>query len=388
MFDIAGFQDSATYGRVKFDGNQVDNLVGLVKADIQSGANSANTVWGARTNIAAFERGIYGQSDGAAFTGWHFASLQFFTNGYDLYLRGNSVDDTTFGVVRSQSSTRATDVNKANVHIEDVSGLVFNSLFISGKDITRNGIEISDKSSVVINHLFLEDDFDSGITLDDTNYKLVIHNLTVGTSSFTTTSLAIIDATARRGYLEVWVNDEVTSSPLITAIVDLTATNANQVRTTIVKMPFGLAAVAPFQYSGDTASSLDVALAYTADGIVRYYFDGTNTFFSVQDKIITPAALASGNVTLDIEDAEVMRVTGDAGTTTIQNLTDGAEKRKVTLINIGSDAVNIRDNVGGTAKDRVISPTGANISLAQHQSAEILYDPTQIRWRVISTTGT
>ncbi len=389
FFDIAGFQDSAVYGRVKFDGNQVTNLVGIVKADIQNGANSGNTLWMARTNMAAFERAVYGQSDGSGFTGWYFANFQGFTNGYDLYLVGNSVDDMVFGVVRSQSSTRAADVSKANIVLDDCSGIEFHSVFVSGKDSTRDGIQILNGSSVHIHHLFVEDDFEDIIRISDNGYSVQIDNLMFGTSSLTATvNAAIIITAGGNGYLDVRVAGDAVNTDTITAIVRLSANNSNANRTTIVRQPFAIGSqLAPYlaHSPGSNPTESDVALAYTADGIAHYFFDGSTMFHYIEGLIVT-ATLGSGdNDDYDPGAAEQLRLSGDGGgSSDITGIIGGGQGRKITIVNVSAN--NIIISTSGTesaAANRIVSG-GAEPTLAQNDVCILEYDNTSLRWRIVS----
>jgi len=58
------------------------------------------------------------------------------------------------------------------------------------------------------------------------------------------------------------------------------------------------------------------------------------------------------------------------------------------LVNDGTNAFLLgHQDVAAAAIDRIISPTGAAITLGPDESALLWYDPVATRWRILETTG-
>ena len=109
---------------------------------------------------------------------------------------------------------------------------------------------------------------------------------------------------------------------------------------------------------------------------------------------ITPAQL-----TADVNDYQghgtgnsqraVVRASSDAS----RNITgfDASISRDgdtIWITNVGSnDIVLQHQNAGSAAANRIISPTGADLTLNADESALLWYDPTDTRWRIFYTTG-
>jgi hypothetical protein len=60
----------------------------------------------------------------------------------------------------------------------------------------------------------------------------------------------------------------------------------------------------------------------------------------------------------------------------------------ITLINVGDNELVLADqNTGSMPENRIITGTGADLTLIPDESATMFYDQASERWRVISTTG-
>lgn len=58
------------------------------------------------------------------------------------------------------------------------------------------------------------------------------------------------------------------------------------------------------------------------------------------------------------------------------------------IINVGSfDLILAHQNVASTATNRMISPTGLNLTLGPDEAAQLWHDPVTNRWRILYTTG-
>lgn len=102
----------------------------------------------------------------------------------------------------------------------------------------------------------------------------------------------------------------------------------------------------------------------------------------------TPANLAAGaNNDYAVGNFETLRLTGDAGGTSVLNgFAGGFNRRKLRVINVG--AVNIgfgHQQAGSAAANRIITPTAAQVNLpGVDDVAEFEFDPISARWRLVN----
>lgn len=74
--------------------------------------------------------------------------------------------------------------------------------------------------------------------------------------------------------------------------------------------------------------------------------------------------------------------------TTFTGFTGGVLGREITVTNVGSFNIVLAHQSGSSsAENRVISPTGSNLTLAPQQSARLRYDVVDSRWRIIYHSG-
>jgi parallel beta-helix repeat protein len=83
----------------------------------------------------------------------------------------------------------------------------------------------------------------------------------------------------------------------------------------------------------------------------------------------------------------LFRITS-ASALTITSIAGGVDGRVITLANAGSNAVTINNDAGGTAANRIITGTGANLSVPAGSTVQLAYDSADSRWRVIGGTAT
>ena len=114
----------------------------------------------------------------------------------------------------------------------------------------------------------------------------------------------------------------------------------------------------------------------------------------------TPGALAAGT-TQDYSGLltgsanngmrHLVRLEGDgAGTSALGGIDSTAAQDGdcFKLVNVSANNVTLNhQDAGSAAANRIISPTGANYVLGQDESAEIYYDTTDSRWRILYGTG-
>ena len=128
---------------------------------------------------------------------------------------------------------------------------------------------------------------------------------------------------------------------------------------------------------------------------------GRSRFQSVmQYDPITPATLAAGTTqdyaglltgTANNGMRHWARLAGDgAGTSALGGIdaTFAQDGDTFKLTNVSANNVTLNDqDAGSVAANRIISPTGANYVLGPDESAEIVYDLTTARWRILYGTG-
>lgn len=79
----------------------------------------------------------------------------------------------------------------------------------------------------------------------------------------------------------------------------------------------------------------------------------------------------------------VWRISSDAARN-VTGLAGGLQGRRLILINVGAQNIVIQnENAGSTVANRVITGTGADITLSADDTMELWYDSTTARWRVI-----
>jgi len=85
----------------------------------------------------------------------------------------------------------------------------------------------------------------------------------------------------------------------------------------------------------------------------------------------------------------ILEIDADAlGPWTIQGIVNSNPGDSFVLVNVGANAFLLGHQDGAAAAaDRIISPTGASLTLGQYESALMWYSPTQTRWIILPTTG-
>lgn len=85
----------------------------------------------------------------------------------------------------------------------------------------------------------------------------------------------------------------------------------------------------------------------------------------------------------------ILRVTASGADRTITGFVAGEEGDHLRVIAIGSNNVILADqDTNSSAANRIITHTGADVTLTPPESATLIYDTTSNRWRIVNTTGT
>jgi len=104
---------------------------------------------------------------------------------------------------------------------------------------------------------------------------------------------------------------------------------------------------------------------------------------------ISPAALAAGAndnyAPTNFANARTLRLSGDGGgTSAIGSIAAPTAGRKITLINVSANNITMTNAAGtGTAANRILTATGADVVLAGAGTITLWYDTTTARWRQV-----
>ena len=83
----------------------------------------------------------------------------------------------------------------------------------------------------------------------------------------------------------------------------------------------------------------------------------------------------------------VLRVTPDAAASTLTGLAGGLSARNVLIVNVGStNLVLAHASASSVAGNRFLAETGADVTLGANDAADVLYDATTERWRILPQT--
>lgn len=133
--------------------------------------------------------------------------------------------------------------------------------------------------------------------------------------------------------------------------------------------------------TSDHAASLTGAIWNRTDQDLLKLSNGTDVKEIYATKQTNDTATGA-NATLTASSGTI-RLT-DAGLTSIDMIPAGIKGRQIKLINATGVDITINNNTGGTAADRILTGTKANIVLPDESSILLEYDSTESRWMVIS----
>lgn len=310
FFSVVG-AFSSHHGRLTIDGSQVSNLCGLSSATT---AGQREFQYWESLNIISCERAIFAlnqASNGNTIVGHHFDLVECRSNGYDLYVIGSGLDDTTFNVFRSHGSSFAPDAGKANIFLLDAPAS-FNvaSLFLDGSRADRHGLVLNNGADVICDHMFIEHEFDEPIRITNSENLLRVQALKVS-PAFSSTNGTIIQFLGNdlRGYYDVAFTIHVTGTSGVSTLVRLALGVGLNQRVVRLRLPFGTGAKTPVTYAGGGANIDDLVEVTATNGVFRYFYDGVTTTAVRQDTYMgtrTGAVSTLGNVTDRIEVFDTM----------------------------------------------------------------------------------
>jgi microcystin-dependent protein len=111
-----------------------------------------------------------------------------------------------------------------------------------------------------------------------------------------------------------------------------------------------------------------------------------STTGSITESFSTDSSTTGANATVSSPTTPVVRLT-NASLTSVDLLASPVAGRVITIVNATGNAININNNTGGTAANRILTGTKATLSLADEASIIVKYDSTESRWMVIGGTG-
>lgn len=140
-------------------------------------------------------------------------------------------------------------------------------------------------------------------------------------------------------------------------------------------------------YGGATDSlqarseALDVALASTDADVLAVETELLDKTSSVANDTATGA-----NATLSVVATTLVRLT-DGSLTSIDMIPAASTAREIVLLNRTGNSININNETGATAADRILTGTGAQIALADSAALVLAYDLTSARWQIVGGSG-
>lgn len=98
-------------------------------------------------------------------------------------------------------------------------------------------------------------------------------------------------------------------------------------------------------------------------------------------------AATGANQTLSTTTTKYVRLTAAGTLTSVDMIPAGTQGQELVLINLTGAPVSLNNETGGTAANRILTGTGAAVSLADNASIPLTYDTSEARWMVTAGTG-
>ena len=103
-------------------------------------------------------------------------------------------------------------------------------------------------------------------------------------------------------------------------------------------------------------------------------------------KLGTPAALGVGdNDDYAIGVSDFLRLSANAGASALTGIAGGVRGRRLVIVNLANSLTLEHEDAASAVSNRIITGTGAAVTLAANDMAELIYDDTSARWRILST---
>ena len=140
----------------------------------------------------------------------------------------------------------------------------------------------------------------------------------------------------------------------------------------------------------DTVANIeDVSLSGLANNDVLKYNSGTLQWENgpvASDSFKNDNTTTGANATLDAFTQTVVRLS-NASLTSLEMIPAGVGGQRLVLINQTGASIDIFDNTGATAANRILTGTKDDIVLEDEASIYLVYDSTESRWMIVGGTG-
>lgn len=104
--------------------------------------------------------------------------------------------------------------------------------------------------------------------------------------------------------------------------------------------------------------------------------------FETADISITLAASTNNWAPAGFATCNIIRLTASAAIN-LTGIAGGADGRRLTLMNVGTNTVTLTHNATSTAANQFLCPGSVNFALTTNKSVDLWYDILSSRWRVI-----
>lgn len=110
--------------------------------------------------------------------------------------------------------------------------------------------------------------------------------------------------------------------------------------------------------------------------------------FVVQPRVASVTLPSGSSNDYEIGDwTTILRVTPDAAASSLTGLAGGITARNVLIVNVGSTNLTLaHQSASSAAGNRFLAETGADVVLGANDAADVLYDATTERWRILPQT--
>lgn len=107
---------------------------------------------------------------------------------------------------------------------------------------------------------------------------------------------------------------------------------------------------------------------------------------TILEQVTLPDISAAAN-DLFLPTGTSFRATATGGAQDVTGFANVKAGRGITFLNVGANNLVLRNqNAGSTAENRIITGTGASVTIQPDRSAFLVYDGTTVRWRLIAFT--
>jgi len=308
-------------------------------------------------------------------------------------ITGNNLNANTTGVVLDTASYNTVSGNEFKANTTAGIQLILtstyntidgNMIYDSGNTTVNNGIYISasDNNSITSNNIY-------DTTHSSSNYAIYVFDSTSDANYLADNSLgggSINDngtGTIMGGQLNSSGNFVVQPAGTIDLHANTTVTGSLTATTSVLAPTIDTASAGTLSIGTTNATAITLAKNTTVTANLTVTNAGNVAFERGTDFSTTGT---SNDVSFGT--GALFRLTG-ASAQTITGIAGGANGRIITLVNAASQAATIANNSGSSsAGNKIITGTGANITVVAGGSISLVYDSGDSVWRVVGAAGT